>query len=133
MALLLGKVRDLLDGVAQVGVDVRILAQVDIAPVQQQFAVERFDELVAHVAQADDIAQVTGGDRRVPGVAIHVGGDDVQRHVEAVLQLFAEPAALVAGEVGQAGEHLQGDRFAIILRHRRDDRDGSEERQGENE
>ena len=126
-------VGNLLDGILHISVDVRIVGQIDVAPVQNQVCLHAVHEIAAHLTHDDDVAQFARGHRGSQGIGIHVRGDDLQRNVEAVLQLLGEPAALLAGEVRQLGEHGQGDGLTVVFRDSRDGSHGDQEHQGENE
>ena len=73
--------------------------------------------MLARIAQADDVAQRTGGHAGRVGVGVHVGADEIQGDIEAILHFLGKPALLLAAEVRHFGEHVQGDGLLVVFRH----------------
>ena len=73
--------------------------------------------MLARIAQADDVAQRTGGHAGRVGVGVHVGADEIQGDVEAILHFLGKPALLLAAEVRHFGEHVQRDGLLVVFRH----------------
>ena len=73
--------------------------------------------MFARVAQADDVAQRTGGHAGRVGVGVHVGADEIQSDIEAILHFLGKPALLLAAEVRHFGEHVQRDGLLVVFRH----------------
>ena len=116
-ALIRRKRGDLVKSLGEVGVQGRILSHVDIAQIHQQIRLQRGGEMLARIAQADDIAQRTGGHAGRVGVGVHVGADEIQGDVETILQFLGKPALLLAAEVRHFGEHVQRDGLLVVFRH----------------
>ena len=117
-ALIRRKRRDLVESLGEVGVQGRILSHVDVAQIHQQIRLQRGGEMLARIAQADDIAQRTGGHAGRVGIGVHVGADEIQGDIEAILHFLGKPALLLAAEVRHFGEHVQRDGLLVVFRHR---------------
>lgn len=82
-----------------------------LGEVQQQHAgLDGLLEVVAGVAEDDHVAQTAGGGHGLElGVAVAVVGDEVERHVPAVLDELAEPAGMFAGGATAHVKQVHGD------------------------